>query len=159
MSKQVRSDPIDEDTTEERMADPAIADAPIPDTRPFEAVVPDVRPREARDADVHRPAPAAPSNAPRETPPEAELLLPPQRREDLRRTWLEIQSSFIDEPPEAVRKADGLVQELLTSLTQRFEAARRDLESEWSRGEDVSTESLRLALRRYRAIFDRLLAY
>jgi hypothetical protein len=154
MAKQV---PIDEQTTEERRVDTATTDAPIADTRPFEAVAPDVRPPETRQADVHRPAAA--SNAPREGPPEADLLLPPQRREDLRRTWLEIQSSFIDEPPEAVRKADGLVQELLASLTQRFEAARRDLESEWSRGEDVSTESLRLALRRYRTLFDRLLAH
>jgi hypothetical protein len=144
MAKQV---PIDEQTTEERSMDTATTDAPIADTRPFEAVAPD----------VHRPAAA--SNAPREGPPEADLLLPPQRREDLRRTWLEIQSSFIDEPPEAVRKADGLVRELLASLTERFEAARRDLESEWSRGEDVSTESLRLALRRYRTLFDRLLAH
>jgi hypothetical protein len=88
-----------------------------------------------------------------------ELLLPAQRREELRRAWLEIQSSFIDEPPEAVRKADGLVKELLHSVAERFESARGQLEGEWQHGEGVNTESLRLAFRRYRVLFDRLLSF
>lgn len=86
-----------------------------------------------------------------------ELLLPAPRRDELRRTWLEVQGSFIDEPQGAVRRADGLVQELLISVSEGFESARRDLEAGWQRGEGANTESLRLALRRYRALFERLL--
>jgi hypothetical protein len=96
--------------------------------------------------------------APRDTAG-PELLLPAQKRDDLRHAWLEVQSSFIDEPQEAVRKADRLVQELLRSVSERFDSARRELEGEWQRGDGVNTESLRLAVRRYRALFDRLLSF
>ena len=42
-------------------------------------------------------------------------------------------------------------------LADAFATTRSDLERDWDRGDDVSTEDLRLALRRYRAFFDRLL--
>ena len=97
------------------------------------------------------------------TPASAELAgageLPAGRRDVLRSAWLQIQGSFIDEPGESVRKADGLVKELLASVSERFEAARRDLEQEWGRGAETSTESLRLALQRYRTLFERLLSF
>jgi len=35
---------------------------------------------------------------------------------------------------------------------------RSSLESQWGRGDEVSTEDLRQAMRRYRSFFDRLLA-
>ena len=35
---------------------------------------------------------------------------------------------------------------------------RAKLEEQWSRGEEADTEGLRVALRRYRSFFDRLLA-
>ena len=38
-----------------------------------------------------------------------------------------------------------------------FSGARTNLESQWDRGGDVTTEDLRIALQRYRAFFDRLL--
>jgi hypothetical protein len=122
-------------------------------------------PRDVREVAVGEratPPPRAshvPAAAAGPAPEGGELLLPAQRREELRRAWLEIQSSFIDEPPEAVRKADGLVKELLHSVAERFESARGQLEGEWQRGEGVNTESLRLAFRRYRALFDRLLSF
>jgi hypothetical protein len=111
------------------------------------------RPMERRDA-----APP-PSAGPSEAGPGAtDLLLPSERRDQLRATWRDVQGSFIDEPQEAVRRADRLVQDLLGSISQMFDSARRDLEGEWQRGDDVSTESLRLAFRRYRMLFDRLLS-
>src|SRR5262245_22425964 len=91
-------------------------------------------------------------------PAVAERILPQERCEQLKRTWLETQSSFIDEPREAVRKADGMVQELLSVISGRFEETRQGLEAEWNRGQEASTEALRVALQRYRALFDRLLA-
>lgn len=88
----------------------------------------------------------------------AEAFFPPERRKELKGTWLSIQSAFIDEPQRAVRNADGLVKEILSTVSQRFESARRNLEAEWDKGEQASTEALRVALQRYRALFERLLS-
>jgi hypothetical protein len=104
------------------------------------------------------PIAVGPSSVADEEAEGTDLLLPAERRDDLRRVWLEVQSSFIDEPQDAVRKADGLVQDVLRSVAEGFESARRGLEGDWQRGEQVNTESLRLAFRRYRALFERLLS-
>ena len=44
------------------------------------------------------------------------------------------------------------------SLHHEHEKRQTKLEEEWSKGNDVSTENLRQALRRYRAFFHRLLS-
>jgi hypothetical protein len=75
-----------------------------------------------------------------------------------RERWKEIQASFVDEPQQAVEQADALVNDLLERVNAGFAEARSRLEGQWARGEDVSTEDLRMALTRYRAFFDRLLA-
>jgi hypothetical protein len=75
-----------------------------------------------------------------------------------RERWHELQTAFVDEPRDAVAKADGLVAELMQQLARRFDEERSSLEAQWSRGEDVSTEDLRVSLRRYRSFFERLLA-
>jgi hypothetical protein len=72
--------------------------------------------------------------------------------------WTELQSRFVDSPQDAVREADGLVAELMQRLAETFSRERENLESQWTRGEDVSTEDLRVALTRYRSFFDRLLS-
>jgi hypothetical protein len=72
--------------------------------------------------------------------------------------WKEIQAQFVDEPRKAVRDADALVAELMQRLAQMFASEREQLESRWAGGDDVSTEDLRLGLRRYRSFFERLLA-
>jgi hypothetical protein len=46
----------------------------------------------------------------------------------------------------------------MQELASGFAEARSSLETEWDRGEDVSTEDLRQALQRYRSFFQRLLA-
>jgi hypothetical protein len=43
-------------------------------------------------------------------------------------------------------------------LAEIFAEERNKLENQWGKGEDVSTEDLRLALRRYRSFFSRLLS-
>jgi len=43
-------------------------------------------------------------------------------------------------------------------LAETFADERQSLETQWDRGDDVSTEDLRLALRRYRSFFGRLLS-
>ena len=76
----------------------------------------------------------------------------------LRSRWADIQSGFVDEPRQAVKEADGLVVDLTTRLTEMFAAERAALERQWDSNHDVTTEDLRVALKRYHAFFDRLLA-
>ena len=76
----------------------------------------------------------------------------------LRLRWADVQSGFVDDPRECVQKADGLVADVVDQLTGGFAEARSRLEEQWARGEEVSTEDLRLALKRYRDFFERLLA-
>jgi hypothetical protein len=79
-------------------------------------------------------------------------------RERFTARWQEIQAGFVDEPTRAVRDADSLVADLVQRLAQLIAAERERLDSPPGPGEDVSTEELRQALRRYRSLFERLLA-
>jgi|SRR5882762_9822768 hypothetical protein len=78
--------------------------------------------------------------------------------QDFRSKWEKIQTGFVDEPRKAVQEADGLVDAAMKRLAEIFAEERSKLEREWDRGDDVSTEDLRIALRRYRSFFDRLLS-
>jgi hypothetical protein len=77
---------------------------------------------------------------------------------DYRSRWQEIQTGFVDEPKAAVQEADALVAEVMRQLARSFADERRGLEGQWAEGEEISTEELRIALRRYRSFFDRLLS-
>ena len=57
----------------------------------------------------------------------------------------------------AVERADSLVAETMQRLAEMFADERTRLEGQWDRGDNVTTEDLRVALQRYRAFFDRLL--
>jgi len=76
---------------------------------------------------------------------------------DLSSRWGAIQAGFVDEPRRAVEEADGLVAELIQRLARTFAAERTRLEEQWSRGDQVSTEDLRVSLRTYRTFFNQLL--
>ena len=65
---------------------------------------------------------------------------------------------YLLEPRKAVEQADGLVASAMKRLAEVFAEERSKLEQQWDRGDSVSTEDLRLALRRYRSFFERLLA-
>jgi hypothetical protein len=84
-------------------------------------------------------------------------LFADQQIAEMRRRWDEIQAAFVDEPRAAVEKADKLVSEAATDLTNAFGRLRAELDGQWKRGDSVSTEDLRQALRRYRSFFTRLL--
>jgi hypothetical protein len=88
----------------------------------------------------------------------AEPLFPSGEAEDFRGRWVEVQTGFVDEPRNAVEQADSLVAEMMQRLAQVFADERGKLEEQWSRGDDIGTEDLRQALRRYRSFFDRLLS-
>jgi hypothetical protein len=77
---------------------------------------------------------------------------------ELRGRWAGVQAAFVDDPKECVQKADGLVSDLVEQLTAGFAETRSHLEEQWNRGEEASTEDLRLALMHYREFFERLLA-
>ena len=78
--------------------------------------------------------------------------------QSLRTRWKEIQTAFVDEPRKAVEQADGLVASAMKRLAEVFAEERSGLEKQWDRGDNVSTEDLRVALQRYRSFFDRLLS-
>jgi len=85
-------------------------------------------------------------------------LLSTNDDKDFRARWQNVQIGFVDEPRRAVEQADELVAEIMQHLAQSFSDQRSRLESEWEHSDKVSTEELRLALRRYRSFFDRLLS-
>ena len=76
---------------------------------------------------------------------------------DFRSQWSEIQTGFVDEPRRTVEDADKLVASVMQRLADGFTNERSGLEKQWDRGDNVSTEDLRVALQRYRSILDRLL--
>jgi hypothetical protein len=85
-------------------------------------------------------------------------LFPEDELHNLRAQWDQIQTSFVDEPRKAVEDADSLVATAVKRIAEQFAAERAELERQWDRGDNVSTEDLRQGLRRYRAFFDRLLS-
>jgi hypothetical protein len=85
-------------------------------------------------------------------------LLSAKEEKDLRARWSDIQANFVDEPRRAVENADELVAQTIHRLAQSFSDQKGSLEKQWEHSEQVSTEELRMALRRYRSFFDRLLS-
>lgn len=98
------------------------------------------------------------SNHERPGAEDAAPVFPAQEAQELRGRWDNIQAGFVDEPRRAVEEADELVARTMKRLAESFAEERARLEGQWDRGDDVSTEDLRLALRRYRAFFGRLLS-
>src|SRR5579863_9476937 len=81
-----------------------------------------------------------------------------EEAKDFRARWDAIQVSFVDDPRSVVQQADSLVAVTMKRLAEMFATERARLEGQWDRGDNVSTEELRLALRRYRSFFGRLLS-
>ena len=85
-------------------------------------------------------------------------LFVPDAAQDFRAQWDGVQISFVDDPQQAVRQADELVAQVMKSLADTFSTERAKLEAEVDATEQASTENLRVALRRYRSFFQRLLS-
>lgn len=84
-------------------------------------------------------------------------LLSKEKAEDFRSHWQKIQTGFVDDPHNSVEKADDLVERVMNSITETFAKERSSLENQWNQGAEASTEDLRLAIKRYRSFFNRLL--
>jgi hypothetical protein len=88
---------------------------------------------------------------------EGDSLIAHDRCVDYRSRWRVVQGDFIDEPRKSVTDADALVGAILDDLAETFHSQRRSLERQWE-DDKSTTEDMRLALRRYRTFFDRLLS-
>jgi hypothetical protein len=93
------------------------------------------------------------------TAKEATPLFPDDELHNFRARWDQVQTSFVDEPRQAVEQADSLVANVVKRIAEQFSTERAQLENQWDSGDNVSTEDLRQALRRYRSFFDRLLSF
>jgi hypothetical protein len=85
-------------------------------------------------------------------------LFPDEELLGYRTRWEAIQTGFVDQPRAAVEQADALVSQVVSRLTEVFTRERSTLEGQWTKGDNVSTEDLRIALTRYRSFFHRLLS-
>lgn len=101
------------------------------------------------------PIPAAGAPAP---PAITAKLFDPAESERFRERWREVQSAFVDDPGEAVRAADALTSEAVDALGRAIAEQRRTLSEGAGKRENADTERLRLALRGYRDLLDRIFA-
>jgi hypothetical protein len=85
-------------------------------------------------------------------------LLSTDVTDNLQADWQSVQASFVDEPRQAVQRADELVAFAIKQIAETFARERSTLEAQWDRDGDVSTEDLRVALTKYRSFFHRLLS-
>jgi hypothetical protein len=111
-----------------------------------------------KPADAASPGPPA-KPADRSTPASttaADGLLSAAESVGFRQRWRDLQADFVDDPQRAVRGAGDLSREILQALTDTIADAERV--DRWKAQDGTSgTEDLRVALRQYRALVDRLL--
>ena len=143
-------------TTDPNLPAPARQAVNNPDSRPLVTPPPgDVRGSSVASGPA---AAAAAARAPeRAADEERAALFAGNEANELRARWDSIQVGFVDEPRKAVQQADALVSDTIKRLSEVFASERQNLEHQWGRNENVSTEDLRVALRRYRSFFSRLL--
>ncbi len=83
-------------------------------------------------------------------------LLSTDRTTEFRQRWRDLQGDFVDYPQQAVRGAGDLAREVLQALADTIAHSGRV--ASWKAGDgSTSTEDLRVALRQYRTLVDRLL--
>lgn len=113
---------------------------------------------DARLGAQREPSREKPESAPAEEGRGSGPLLPQGVAQELRSRWDAIQTGFVDEPRNAVQQADELVALAIIHLVESFADQHNQLERQWDRGGDVSTEDLSIGLQRYRTFFQRLLS-
>jgi hypothetical protein len=72
--------------------------------------------------------------------------------------WREIQSTFVDDPRNAVSEAHAMVSGVIDRVVQQLQEQRSQLERGWSNADSTSTEDLRRGLQGYREFLQRLLS-
>lgn len=89
---------------------------------------------------------------------DADRMLLDDERGELRERWDALQGRFVDDPKGATQLADDLLRDTRERVVRRWEERHSDLAHAWQRRDDATTEDLRTSLRRYRDLFERLLA-
>ncbi|OUM04226.1 hypothetical protein [Variovorax sp. JS1663] len=108
--------------------------------------------------DLSQPVVRSPEVADRVDEEALASLFTPEAARAFRADWDAVQIGFVDNPQQAVQKADELVRQVLENLGQTFSAERSAFDGRGDETEQASTERLRMALRRYRAFLNRLLS-
>ncbi len=153
-----------EDTTANREVTDSAATRPRDGRDPFENArdtrddVDDARRTAGNGGAARADAAEADATAQKGSNDTGKSLLPSDSLSEFQSRWQQIQVGFVDEPQTAVRDAEKLVNDVVAQLTKLFTQERENLEKNWNRGSDASTEDLRVALQRYRSFFQRLLA-
>ncbi|WP_030570704.1 hypothetical protein [Streptomyces aureocirculatus] len=111
-------------------------------------------------------APAEPARAPHQsgispansgqTP--TKMLITQGDRDKMTMRLQQALSTFVEDPHQAVQEADSVFEEAATHLTDVLSERRHTLRASWQdRDTETQTEELRLALRQYQEITERLL--
>ncbi|MFD5268632.1 hypothetical protein [Streptomyces sp. NPDC058335] len=98
-------------------------------------------------------------------PAEKPSLLPHDESDELASRMRHAVAGFVDRPRDAVEEADHVLEDLAARFTEAVNSRRRTLRGSWQLADDkkgdaattADTEQLRLALRDYRELTDRLL--
>jgi hypothetical protein len=88
---------------------------------------------------------------------DVEHLVQPEAAERLRDRWRDVKALFVDDPADAVQQAGALSGEAVDELTAALGRLREKLEGHAGEGGQGDTERLRVALRGYGSLIDRIL--
>jgi hypothetical protein len=89
--------------------------------------------------------------------PAAPAFFAADEADAFRSRWRDVQLRFVDDPHAAAGEAQGLVTEAVEALTAALTAQRDELGG-WTNAGPEDTEQLRMVVRRYRDLLDRVLA-
>jgi hypothetical protein len=116
-----------------------------------------------RPEDVERPygedAPATSGTRPAEAGDlTVEHLIDPDEADRFDGRWRDVKAVFVDDPSDALRQASALSEEVVAELTTALRRAQENMDEAWQEGETRDTERMRIALRGYGSLLDRVLA-
>lgn len=147
-TERTRPEPLetpDEDGRPEPEAAAPTLDAPESVTGSTESVTDPVEPWTGSVKPT--PGPATPATGPADAG-----LFDEDAVSRFRDRWRDLQAGFVDDPAQAVRGADELIDEIMRELAEH----RQQLEEQWRDGPG-DTEELRVVIQEYRAFFNQLL--
>ena len=75
--------------------------------------------------------------------------------DEMYRRWTTIQSGFVDDPRESVADAAAFLNEVVTTLVDNARQREQELRDQWDGDTGLDTETMRIVLRRYRALLER----
>lgn len=142
---------------------PGAESRPAPDTRESVSGAREATSPPYPDGDATRPGTEHPEGGARPTVSDpGHPLLPHDDTDPLTARLHHAVAGFVDAPRDAVREADHVLQELAERFADAVTERRRTLRRSWQTGDGehaaaTDTEQLRLALRDYRELADRLL--